>query len=207
MECTYYGSWNAARSGWCGGAGDPALGGWVMADLEDGLWACNASGAVNPRVQPATSDFVVGMVKGGGGDFWGIKAGDGARGALVELWAGPRPRGYFPMRKQVSDAGCGRCVGRCVCPIWGRCACAGLWRARLLPPATCHLHPNRSRAPPPPQSSPTLPKGSLILGIGGDNSNSAVGVWFEGVVTASLSSDAQDDALMRDIVGLGLQLA
>ena len=62
MECTYYGSWNAARSGWCGGAGDPALGGWVMADLEDGLWACNASGAVNPRVQPATSDFVVGMV-------------------------------------------------------------------------------------------------------------------------------------------------
>jgi hypothetical protein len=32
-------------------------------------------------------------------------------------------------------------------------------------------------------------------------------VWFEGVMTASLSSDAQDDALMRDIVGLGLQLA
>ena len=36
MECVYFGTWNATRSGWCGGAG---TGPWVMADLENGLWA------------------------------------------------------------------------------------------------------------------------------------------------------------------------
>ncbi len=159
MECTYYGSWNAARSGWCGGAGDPALGGWVMADLEDGLWACNASGAVNPRVQPVTSDFVVGMVKGGGGDFWGIKAGDGGAGGgpLAELWAGPRPRGYFPMRKQVSDAGCGRCVAQ----FGGAALACGRARPLLIPPPAPQLLTRASPSPipspsPAPHSSPLL---------------------------------------------------
>lgn len=28
MECVYFGTWNATRSGWCGGSG---LGPWVMA--------------------------------------------------------------------------------------------------------------------------------------------------------------------------------
>ena len=150
----YFGSWNAARSGWCGGAGDPALGGWVMADLEDGLWACNASAAVNPRVQPATSDFVVGMVKGGGGDFWAIKSGDGGAGggALEELWAGPRPRGYFPMRKQVSGAG----VWAQRCPIL-----AGLWarggRSCNPPPGPTTAHARLLSLSPPPLPSP-LPR-------------------------------------------------
>ena len=50
-------------------------------------------------------------------------------------------------------------------------------------------------------------QGSIILGIGGDNSDSATGVWLEGIMTASLSTDAQDDAVMRDIQALGLQTA
>jgi len=98
MECVYFGTWDAARSGWCGGAG---AGPWVMADLENGLWACNASRAVNPLAAPQTSEFVLGMVKGGVAQ-WGIKAGDAAKGPLVKTWEGPRPSGYQPMRKQGS---------------------------------------------------------------------------------------------------------
>ena len=148
MECVYFGTWNATRSGWCGGAGSGPV---ILADLEDGLWGCNASSAVNPRVQPLDAAFVVGMVKGGGGDRWAIKAGSGGEGggALGTSWEGPRPRGYFPMRKQ----------------------------------------------------------GSIILGIGGDNSDSATGVWLEGAMTASYSANAQDDALQVDIVGLALRKA
>jgi hypothetical protein len=63
-----------------------------MADLENGLWACNASSAVNPLSTPQTSEFVVGMVKGGAAQ-WGIKAGDAAKGPLVKTWEGPRPHG------------------------------------------------------------------------------------------------------------------
>jgi hypothetical protein len=163
MECVYFGTWDAARSGWCGGAG---AGPWVMADLEDGLWACNESNAVNPLVVPQTSDFVVGMVKGdsssavatavsasgpghaaasgSGSGLWGIKAGDAAMGPLVKAWEGPRPPHYRPMKKQ----------------------------------------------------------GSVLLGIGGDNSDSATGVWFEGVLTAGYTTDAVDDQLMREIVSV-----
>ena len=100
MEAVYFGTWNATRSGWCGGA-SPGLGPFVLADLEDGLWGCNATHASNPLVLPMTSDFVVGMVKGGT-DVWGIKAGDATTGPLRKSWEGPRPPGYSPMRKQGS---------------------------------------------------------------------------------------------------------
>jgi len=117
-----------------------------MADLEDGLWACNETRKVFPNNTPQKGEFITGMVKGGAGNRWSIKGGNVTpAGPLSTLWDGPRPQGYFPMRKQ----------------------------------------------------------GSIILGIGGDNSNSAVGVWFEGVMTAGFSSDAADNAVMASIVGAG----
>ena len=139
MECVYFGTWNATRSGWCGGAG---LGPFFLADLENGLWGCNETNAVNPLVLPMNSEYAVGMVKGGDTQ-WGLKAGDAGRGPLVKTWEGPRPPGYQPMNKQ----------------------------------------------------------GSVLLGIGGDNSDSAVGVWFEGVLTSGYTTDAVDEQLMADIVG------
>jgi hypothetical protein len=141
MEAVYFGSWNAKDSGWCGGAGP--TGPWVMADLEDGLWACGEPNAQNPNVTALTSEFVVGMVKGGS-TGWGIKAGDAAVGPLATTYEGPRPPGYSPMKKQ----------------------------------------------------------GALILGIGGDNSNSAIGTFFEGVVLSAVSTDAADDAVMANIVSV-----
>jgi hypothetical protein len=46
-------------------------------------------------------------------------------------------------------------------------------------------------------------QGALILGIGGDNSDGAIGSFFEGVVTATYTSDAVDAAVQADIVAVG----
>ena len=51
--------------------------------------------------------------------------------------------------------------------------------------------------------SPMKKQGAIILGIGGDNSNGAVGTWFEGVMASGYTSDATDDALQANIVAAG----
>jgi hypothetical protein len=186
MEAVYFGTWNATASGWCGGAGPgpwvvgqlerksairglerlrapspPAPHTWYlvppfsplpsppqMADLENGLWACADTHAINPNSTSfGTFDFVMAMVKGGT-DGFALKGGDataGTLGKLNTLYEGPRPPGYQPMHKQ----------------------------------------------------------GSIILGIGGDNSDSAIGSFFEGVVTQGYSTDEADDAVHADIVAAG----
>ena len=57
--------------------------------------------------------------------------------------------------------------------------------------------------PRPPGYQPMKKQGAIILGIGGDNSDWAVGSWFEGVMTAGYSSDAADDAVQANIVAAG----
>ena len=91
---------------------------WVMADLEDGLWA--GSTRVGPG-KTIDADFVVAMVKGDTGNHFALKGGNAVTGNLTLLYDGPRPDGYHPMRKQ----------------------------------------------------------GAIILGIGGDNSDWAVGTFYE----------------------------
>jgi len=151
MEAVYFGTWNATASGWCGGSGP---GPWVMADLEDGLWACAGASSVNPATVPMTSTFVLGMVKGfgdvGAPGRWAIKARDAAAaGPLATQFDGPRPAGYYPMRLT----------------------------------------------------------GSIILGIGGDNSDGAAGAFFEGVMTRGASTDAADDAVAADVGSVYSRLA
>ena len=53
--------------------------------------------------------------------------------------------------------------------------------------------------PRPSGYQPMKKQGALLLGIGGDNSNSAIGTFFEGVVTSGFSADAVDDAEHVDI--------
>jgi hypothetical protein len=43
-------------------------------------------------------------------------------------------------------------------------------------------------------------QGGIILGIGGDNSDSAIGTFFEGIMTSGLTTDAQDDALHANVL-------
>jgi hypothetical protein len=51
--------------------------------------------------------------------------------------------------------------------------------------------------------SPMKKQGAIILGIGGDNSNSGVGNFFEGVMTTGFASDANDSAVQTNIVAAG----
>ncbi len=47
---------------------------------------------------------------------------------------------------------------------------------------------------------PMNKEGAIILGIGGDNSNSAQGTWYEGVMTTGFPSDTTDASVQQDIV-------
>src|SRR5690348_16444483 len=50
---------------------------------------------------------------------------------------------------------------------------------------------------------PMHQEGAIILGIGGDNSNSSAGDFFEGVMTAGYPTDAADTAVQANIVSVG----
>jgi hypothetical protein len=137
MEAIYLGNCSI----WGKGAGS---GPWVMADLENGLFA-GQSFSLNPSNLSLNYEYVAAMVKGRPGAF-AIKGGNAQSGALQTMYDGPRPsNGYDPMKKQ----------------------------------------------------------GAIILGIGGDNSNGAVGIFFEGCMTSGYASDAIDDAVQANIVAAG----
>ncbi|KAL8369793.1 hypothetical protein RB595_000231 [Gaeumannomyces hyphopodioides] len=48
--------------------------------------------------------------------------------------------------------------------------------------------------------NPMQKEGAIILGIGGDNSNSGRGTFYEGVMTTGYPSDATEDSVQADIV-------
>ncbi len=51
--------------------------------------------------------------------------------------------------------------------------------------------------------TPMSKEGAIVLGTGGDNSNSGVGSFFEGVITAGYPSDATEDSVQANIVAAG----
>jgi hypothetical protein len=55
----------------------------------------------------------------------------------------------------------------------------------------------------PPGYSPQKKEGAIILGTGGDGSNTGAGIWFEGAMTMGAPSDATDDAVQANIVAAG----
>jgi hypothetical protein len=98
------------------------------------------------------------MVKGGENGF-ALKGGDATQGSLKTMYNGARPNGYQPMKK---------CVPR-----------NGTRPGRTRGQLTLICDPPR----PPRFARPIhYPRrqGSIILGIGGDNSDSAVGTFYEG---------------------------
>ena len=46
-------------------------------------------------------------------------------------------------------------------------------------------------------------QGAIVLGIGGDNSPWAAGIFYEGVMTQGYSSEATDSAVMANIAAAG----
>jgi len=123
--------------------------------------------------------------KGGGAGPWIM--GDLENG----LWAG----NYSPFAdngpvtsKYVTGMVKGDAAGRNQWTIKVGDAQAGL----LLP----RFHGQRPNA----RYNPMRKQGAVGLGTGGDNSNAAVGNFFEGIMTARYASDAADDAVQANIV-------
>ena len=52
---------------------------------------------------------------------------------------------------------------------------------------------------------PMRKKGAIILGTGGDNSNSAEGNFYEGVMATGVTSAATDAAIQANIIAVGYQ--
>jgi hypothetical protein len=51
--------------------------------------------------------------------------------------------------------------------------------------------------------NPMHKEGAIILGVGGDNSNSSSGSFFEGVMTSGYPSDATENSVQSSIVSVG----
>jgi len=51
--------------------------------------------------------------------------------------------------------------------------------------------------------SPMKKEGAIVLGIGGDNSHTAEGTFFEGCITSGVATDATDAAIQANIVSAG----
>ncbi|KAI1284350.1 putative alpha-L-Arabinofuranosidase B [Xylaria sp. FL0933] len=136
MQALYFGLGTTGGKG----SGD---GPWVMADLENGVFAGSDPGVV-PSNPTANTRFVTGVLKGMP-NYWEILAGDSTTGDLATGYAGVRPKGYEVMDQE----------------------------------------------------------GAIILGIGGDNSDSAEGTFYEGVMTAGFPSDDVDQMVQADIVAAG----
>ncbi len=128
---------------------------WVMADLENGLYAGWENGQDRniSSNSPLRYDFVTAVVVGdtadkneGRGRF-ALYGGDATAGPLKTMYDGIRPEkpGYVPMQKQ----------------------------------------------------------GSIILGIGGDNSNTGAGRFYEGVMANGAATQETVDALQAAIVAAG----
>jgi hypothetical protein len=50
---------------------------------------------------------------------------------------------------------------------------------------------------------PAKKQGAIILATGGDNSNSAMGCFYEGVMVSGTTTDAVDEAVQANIVSVG----
>ena len=137
MEAVYFGD----STQWGRGSG---TGPWVMADLEDGVFAGQTFDPP-PTNTSIDVDYVTGMLKGNSGNFFSLKAGDAQSGPLSLKYEGPRPDGYSPQEKE----------------------------------------------------------GAIVLGVGGDNSHTGIGTFFEGCMISGVSSDAVDDAVQANIVAAG----
>jgi len=225
MEAVYFG--NAKGGLNHGGAG---AGPWIMADMENALWGADV---VKSNESPIKHDFVTAMVKGDtslrnpagpyvegldfpGGDMPPCKA-EGcslpANSTYLHCEAICNATngclGYV-----FADASCDQSP-RC----WTKADMDGspvesCKSSRVLGTVPGHwaikggdaqmgkleVFWDGKRAP---GYAPMKKQGSIILGIGGDNSDGAVGVFYEGVMTQGYSSDATDDAVQANIVAVG----
>jgi len=84
--------------------------------------------------------------------------------------------------------------------VKGGAAGADQWTIKVGDAQSGALVPRFHGHRPNLRYNPMRKQGAVGLGTGGDNSNAAVGNFFEGLMTARYSSDAADDAVQANIV-------
>ena|ERR1017187_82274 len=97
MECLYFGS--STQYGSHGAGSGP----WLLADLENGMYAGDSGSESTPVPGNASItawSYVTGVLKGPSGNAMGLKAGNAQSGTLQTEWNGKRPPGYSPQKKQ-----------------------------------------------------------------------------------------------------------
>ena len=69
---------------------------------------------------------------------------------------------------------------------------------------TCDRHRNATYTP---SYQPMHKQGAIILATGGDDSNDALGNFYEGFIVAGATTDETDDAVQDNIVAVGYRTA
>ena len=127
-------------------------------------------------------EFVTAMMKGKT-DGFAISGGDAQSGLLNMQYDGPRPVRPPPAKG----------TARQPYDLWLMMLCDD--RSVFLRWISQHVSLTRYQ--------PMQKQGSIILGIGGDNSAHAGGTWYEGCLTAGVSSAATDAKVQANIVAAG----
>jgi len=92
MNAIYFGT--GCSFGGCEGSGP-----WVQADLENGLYP-GGTKAWNPNQKSFPDKFVTAMEKTDGTNRFALRGGNAQMGPLTNLYNGPLPEGYTPMKKE-----------------------------------------------------------------------------------------------------------
>ena len=140
----------------------------------------NDESVLNPENMPVPFPFVTAYLRGRTDGFM-LKGGDATKGTLTTMYDGTRPfvtkngttRNYQPMKKQ----------GAIIL------ATGESFTASFTYPIGI-LYFTYSPFPTPPPS------------IGGDQSNSAMGCFYEGYMTTGDTTDVTDDAVQANIVAV-----
>ena len=132
----------------------------------------------NPRNKPLTHPFVSLYLRGRT-DGFALKGGDATMGKLQTMYDGPRPDcNIGHITPPHPDAGKSICTRQATNPY--------------------NVQRNIT-----PSYQPMHKQGAIVLATGGDNSNSAIGNFYEGIMVTGVTDDATDDAVQANIVAVG----
>ena len=183
MEAIYFGNthWmqNAGDNTTVGPDGVMLDGPWVGADLEAGMYYGGGNRSkYNPQNKPLIQPFVSLYLRGGA-DGFALKGGDATKGKLQTMYDGPRPDcKVATITPPHPDAGASICTRQ-------------------------RTNPYNVKRNITPSYQPMHKQGAIVLATGGDNSNSAIGNFYEGIMVTGVTTDATDDLVQKNIVAVG----
>ena len=142
------------------------------------FWFSAQYSKYNPQNKPLIHPFVSLYLRGRT-DGFALKGGDATKGTLKTMYDGPRPDcKVATITPPHPHAGASICTRQTNNPYNV---------ARNITPSYQPMHK----------------QGAIVLATGGDNSNSAIGNFYEGIMVTGVTSDATDDLVQQNIVAVG----